>query len=163
TAVFLGDLVDRGPDTPGVLSMVMRMTAAGHALAVAGNHEAKLLRALRGRDVSLSHGLAGSLGQIEAREAEQPGFRAAAERLLDAELLPWSAKADDLVRVQYATVGLRGLVQPGLKVRGRDYLRIIYRPDYTDAANLDRLRARGLGVKRSLAAREYALGLEGLG
>ena len=83
TAVFLGDLVDRGPDTPGVLSMVMRMTAAGHALAVAGNHEAKLLRALRGRDVSLSHGLAGSLGQIEAREAEQPGFRAAAERFLD--------------------------------------------------------------------------------
>jgi protein phosphatase len=58
--------------------------------------------------------------------------------------------------------GPRGLVQPGLKVRGRDYLRIIYGPDYTDTANLDRLRGRGLGTKRSLAAREYALGLEAL-
>jgi protein phosphatase len=58
--------------------------------------------------------------------------------------------------------GRRGLVQPGLKVRGREYLPIIYGPEYTDPANLDRLRQRGLGRKRSLAAREYALGLEGL-
>jgi protein phosphatase len=58
--------------------------------------------------------------------------------------------------------GRRGLVQPGLKVRGREYLRIIYGPDYTEPANLSRLRRRGLGHKRSLAAREYALGLEGL-
>jgi protein phosphatase len=58
--------------------------------------------------------------------------------------------------------GPRGLVQPGLKVRGRDYLRIIYGPDYTDPAHLDRLCGRGLGTKRSLAAREYALGLEAL-
>jgi protein phosphatase len=83
TAVFLGDLVDRGPDTPGVLGLAMTMTAAGQALAVAGNHEAKLLRALRGRDVKVSHGLAESLSQIEAREAGQPGFRAEAERFLD--------------------------------------------------------------------------------
>jgi protein phosphatase len=60
------------------------------------------------------------------------------------------------------TRGRRGLVQPGLKVRGREYLRIIYGPDYTEPANLERLRARGLGHKRSLAAREYALGLEAL-
>lgn len=58
--------------------------------------------------------------------------------------------------------GPRGLVQPGLKVRGREYLRIIYGPDYTEPANLERLRSRGLGHKRSLAAREYALGLEAL-
>ncbi len=58
--------------------------------------------------------------------------------------------------------GRRGLVQPGLKVRGREYLRIIYGPDYTEPANLNRLRNRGLGHKRSLAEREYALGLEGL-
>lgn len=58
--------------------------------------------------------------------------------------------------------GRRGLVQPGLKVRGPDYLRIIYGPDYAEPANLDRLRQRGLGHKRSLAAREYALGLEAL-
>jgi len=58
--------------------------------------------------------------------------------------------------------GGRGLVQPGLKVRGREYLRIIYGPDYTEPANLERLRQRGLGRNRSLAAREYALGLEAL-
>ena len=58
--------------------------------------------------------------------------------------------------------GHRGLVQPGLKVRGRDYLRIVYGPDYTMAANLDRLRSRNVGHKRSLALREYALGLEAL-
>jgi protein phosphatase len=56
----------------------------------------------------------------------------------------------------------KGLVQPGLKVRGREYLRIIYGPDYTEPANLERLRSRGLGHKRSLAQREYALGLEAL-
>jgi protein phosphatase len=56
----------------------------------------------------------------------------------------------------------RGLAQPGLKVRGREYLRLIYGPDYTEPANLARLRDRNLGRKRGLALREYALGLEGL-
>jgi len=55
-----------------------------------------------------------------------------------------------------------GLVQPGLKVRGREYLRLIYGPDYTEPAHLARLRQRALGHKRSLALREYALGLEAL-
>ena len=54
------------------------------------------------------------------------------------------------------------LVQPGLKVRGREYLRIIYGPDYTDPAHLARLRQRAVGHKRSLALREYALGLDAL-
>lgn len=56
----------------------------------------------------------------------------------------------------------KGLAQPGLKVRGQEYLRLIYGPDYTDPANFDRLRDRNLGHKRSLALREYALGLESL-
>lgn len=56
----------------------------------------------------------------------------------------------------------RGWAQPGIKVRGREYLRIIYGPDYTEPANLERLRDRNLGHKRSLAAREYALGIESL-
>ncbi len=72
-AVFLGDLVDRGPDTPGVLRLAMGMTAAGHALAVPGNHEHKLVRALDGRDVQVSHGLAETLDQL-ARETGE--FRA---------------------------------------------------------------------------------------
>ncbi|HEX6987246.1 MAG TPA: polynucleotide kinase-phosphatase, partial [Planctomycetaceae bacterium] len=58
--------------------------------------------------------------------------------------------------------GKGGLVQPAVKCRGREYLRIIYGPDYTEPANLSRLRNRGLGAKRSLALREFALGLEGL-
>lgn len=69
-AVFLGDLVDRGPDTPGVLRLAMGMTAAGHALAVPGNHEHKLVRALDGRKVTVSHGLETSLEQLAAQEPE---------------------------------------------------------------------------------------------
>ena len=60
------------------------------------------------------------------------------------------------------TRGRKGIVQPGLKVRGREYLRIIYGPDYTEQRHLTRLRQRGLGHKRSMALREYALGLEAL-
>lgn len=56
----------------------------------------------------------------------------------------------------------RGVAQPGIKVRGREYLRIIYGPEYTADDNLTRLRSRGLGHKRSLALREYALGIEAL-
>jgi protein phosphatase len=81
TAVFVGDLVDRGPDTPGVLRLVMGMVAAGTALCVAGNHENKLVRALKGRQVSVSHGLAESLEQLEA---EPTDFRAGALRFMDA-------------------------------------------------------------------------------
>ena len=58
--------------------------------------------------------------------------------------------------------GPGGLIQPGLKVRGREYLRLIYGPDYTQPEHLDRLRQRALGHKRSLALREYVLGLEAL-
>jgi protein phosphatase len=58
--------------------------------------------------------------------------------------------------------GKRGLAQPALKCRGREYLRIIYGPEYTLPANLERLRQRGLSLKRSLALREFALGVEAL-
>ena len=60
-----------------------------------------------------------------------------------------------------ATSG-RGLVQPAVKCRGREYLRIIYGPEYTLPENLERLRNRGLSAKRSLALREFALGVEAL-
>jgi len=58
--------------------------------------------------------------------------------------------------------GNRGLAQPAVKCRGREYLRIIYGPDYTTAGNLARLRSRGLGQKRALALGEFALGVEAL-
>jgi protein phosphatase len=80
TAIFVGDLVDRGPDTPGVLRLVMGMTADGSGLSVAGNHEAKLVRALRGRDVTISHGLAESLAQLLAAP---DGFATQAAAFMD--------------------------------------------------------------------------------
>jgi protein phosphatase len=79
-AVFLGDLVDRGPDTPGVLKLVMPMVAAGHALCVPGNHDVKLVRALNGRNVQITHGLGESLAQLED---ETPEFRAEVATFLD--------------------------------------------------------------------------------
>ncbi len=79
-AVFVGDLVDRGPDTPGVLRLVMGMVAAGHALCVSGNHEAKLVRALKGAKVTVSHGLAESLAQLDGQPEE---FRTQALAFMD--------------------------------------------------------------------------------
>ena len=64
--------------------------------------------------------------------------------------------------LEFLARGRRGLVQPALKTRGREYLRIIYGPEYTEPANLERLRVRGLGRKRSLAIREFALGIDAL-
>ncbi|GAB4122897.1 MAG: polynucleotide kinase-phosphatase [Roseiflexaceae bacterium] len=64
--------------------------------------------------------------------------------------------------IDFVARGVRGLIQPAIKCRGREYLRIIYGPEYSAPANLERLRQRGLGSKRSLALREFALGIEGL-
>jgi len=79
TAVFVGDLVDRGPATPGVLRLVMGMVEAGTALCVAGNHEEKLVRALDGRKVRIAHGRAESLAQLAGEPAE---FRARAREFM---------------------------------------------------------------------------------
>lgn len=73
TAVFVGDLVDRGPDSPGVLRLVRGMVASGHALCVSGNHEHRLGRHLDGRTVRHTHGLAETVEQL-AKEDE--AFRA---------------------------------------------------------------------------------------
>ena len=64
--------------------------------------------------------------------------------------------------VEFVSKGNRGLVQPAMKCRGAEYLRIIYGPEYTLPENLERLRNRSLSAKRSLALREFALGIEGL-
>jgi protein phosphatase len=64
--------------------------------------------------------------------------------------------------MDFIAKGKKGLAQPALKCRGREYLRIIYGPEYTTDQNLARLRSRGLSIKRSLAIREFSLGLEAL-
>lgn len=79
-AIFLGDLVDRGPDSPGVLRLVMSMVRAGTALCVPGNHDVKLLKWLRGKDVKVAHGLAETVAQLEREPAE---FKRDVEKFID--------------------------------------------------------------------------------
>ncbi|HVF71397.1 MAG TPA: polynucleotide kinase-phosphatase [Chthoniobacterales bacterium] len=69
-AIFLGDLVDRGPRVPDVLRLVMGMVEAGTALCVPGNHDVKLMRKLSGKDVQITHGLAESLAQLDEEPEE---------------------------------------------------------------------------------------------
>ncbi|MBL1103774.1 polynucleotide kinase-phosphatase [Streptomyces sp. 5-8] len=80
TAVFVGDLVDRGPDSPGVLRRVMAMVKSGNALCVPGNHENKYGRHLKGRNVRHTHGLAETVAQME-QESEE--FRTEVRQFLD--------------------------------------------------------------------------------
>lgn len=63
--IFLGDLVDRGPDCPAVLELVMESVEKETALCVPGNHDVKLVKKLKGRDVRISHGLAETLAQLD--------------------------------------------------------------------------------------------------
>ncbi|MGA8763060.1 MAG: polynucleotide kinase-phosphatase [Candidatus Sulfotelmatobacter sp.] len=79
-AVFVGDLVDRGPKIPDVLRLVMRMVEDGTALCVPGNHDMKLMRKLKGRDVQMTHGLADSVEQLDR---ESPEFKQAVVKFLD--------------------------------------------------------------------------------
>ncbi|MDQ2686407.1 MAG: polynucleotide kinase-phosphatase, partial [Armatimonadota bacterium] len=79
--IFLGDLIDRGPKTPDVLKLVRGMVANGTALCVPGNHDMKLLRKLRGKDVQITHGLGETLAQLSA---EPPEFSADVKKFLDA-------------------------------------------------------------------------------
>ncbi|MFF5549174.1 polynucleotide kinase-phosphatase [Streptomyces olivaceoviridis] len=80
TAVFVGDLVDRGPDSPGVLRRVMSMVKSGNALCVPGNHENKYGRHLKGRRVQPTHGLAETIAQMEGESEE---FRAEVREFID--------------------------------------------------------------------------------
>ncbi len=79
-AVFLGDLVDRGPATPAVLRLAMNMVRSGHALCVPGNHDVKLMRKLRGKNVQLKHGLERSVEQLEP---EPDDFKAQVAEFID--------------------------------------------------------------------------------
>ena len=78
------------------------------------------------------------------------------------ELTEQGAEGTVVKSLDFIVQGKRGLIQPAVKCRGREYLRIIYGPEYTLSQNLDRLRSRGLSHKRSLALREFALGVEAL-
>jgi len=79
-AIFLGDLVDRGPKIPEAVRLVKEMVDAGYALCVPGNHDLKFMRAIWGKNVQITHGLGDSLRQFEEYEKSYRGFsRIAAE------------------------------------------------------------------------------------
>ena len=78
--LFLGDLVDRGPASHEVLRLVMDLVDQGVALCLPGNHEAKLLRHLHGKKVTLSHGLDATIAQLATCE---PAFLARVSRFLE--------------------------------------------------------------------------------
>src|SRR5437016_4965914 len=79
-AIFVGDLVDRGPKIPEVLRLVMKMVEDDTAFCVPGNHDMKLMRKLKGRDVQLTHGLAESVEQLDK---ETPEFKQTVIKFLD--------------------------------------------------------------------------------
>ena len=113
--LFVGDLVDRGPAVAKVLNLAMSMTADGTALCVAGNHEAKLVRKLQGRQVRISHGLAATLAQLEA---ESPEFQQRAAAFLDGLISHYVLDDGNLV---VAHAGLKADYQGRASARVRDF------------------------------------------
>ncbi len=93
-AIFLGDLIDRGPDSVRVLRLVMSMAAAGDALCLPGNHDDKLRRYLDGRQVRLNHGLDGT---VDALEAEPESFREQVRAFLNGLVSHYTLDGGDLV------------------------------------------------------------------
>ncbi len=114
-AVFVGDLVDRGPGVARVIRLVMDMVGDGTALCVAGNHESKLVRKLRGRNVQISHGLAESLEQLETEPTE---FRQQAEAFLDGLISHYVLDDGNLV---VAHAGMKPEYQGRASARVRDF------------------------------------------
>ena len=114
-AVFVGDYVDRGPDTPGVLRLVMGMVHAGTAICVPGNHDIKLVRKLNGRDVQLTHGLAETLDQLAG---EPEGFGEEARAFLEGLVSHAVLDGGDLV---VAHAGMKESYQGRSSGRVRDF------------------------------------------
>ena len=114
-AVFVGDLVDRGPGVVNVLKLVMSMVADGTALCVAGNHESKLTRKLKGRNVQVSHGLAESLAQLDLEPSE---FRDQAAKFMDGLISHYVLDGGNLV---VAHAGMKEEYQGRASARVRDF------------------------------------------
>ena len=114
-AVFLGDLCDRGPKNADVLKLVMKMVKEGHALAVPGNHDAKLLKKLNGRPVQLTNGLDGTVEDLERQPSK---FVQEVRVFLDA--LPSHYVLDE-GKLVVAHAGLKESLQGHASSRVRDF------------------------------------------
>ncbi|MFF3650550.1 polynucleotide kinase-phosphatase [Streptomyces sp. NPDC002181] len=138
------------------------LAAAGRSLAAVPHDEQLFwLDRLVAADEAAGTGLLRRTGRILVDTADEDSVRAGTDWWL--ELTAAGGEGMVVKPLQaYARDGKGRLVQPGIKVRGREYLRIIYGPEYTRPEQLEKLRQRFLGHKRSLALREYALGLEAL-
>jgi protein phosphatase len=118
-AVFVGDLVDRGPKVIESLSIVRNMMAADSAICVPGNHDMKLLKKLRGRDVQITHGLAQTLAEIDALPAEaRPEFTKALATFLDSLVSHYLLDDGKLV---VAHAGMKAEMQGRGSARVRDF------------------------------------------
>ena len=114
-AIFVGDLVDRGPRIVDTLRTVMSMSQAGTALSVPGNHDIKLKRKLEGRDVTVSHGLDRTLQELEH---ETPEFRAEVQKFLDGLV---SHYVFDEGRLVVAHAGMKAEMQGRGSAKVRDF------------------------------------------
>jgi protein phosphatase len=114
-AVFLGDLVDRGPNSPAVLRLVMSMVSNGSALCVPGNHDVKLMKKLQGRDVRITHGLAETLSQLEGESGE---FKSQVAAFVDGLVSHYVLDAGKLV---VAHAGLKAELQGRASGRVREF------------------------------------------
>ncbi|MEM6789804.1 MAG: polynucleotide kinase-phosphatase [Myxococcota bacterium] len=114
-AIFLGDLVDRGPASPAVLRLVMAMVDHGSALCVPGNHDVKLMRKLSGRDVRLTHGLAETLEQLES---ESDVFKEKVRAFIDGLVSHYVLDDGGLV---VAHAGLKGELQGRASGKVREF------------------------------------------
>jgi protein phosphatase len=114
-AVFVGDYGDRGPETPGVLKLVMSMAASGTAICLPGNHDVKLARKLKGRNVQITHGLAETLEQLDAEPEE---LREQAQEFLDS-LVSHAVLDDGTLVVAHA--GMKQAYHGRSSARVRDF------------------------------------------
>lgn len=114
-AIFVGDLVDRGPDSVSVLRLVKNMVEAGHAFCVPGNHDDRLARALKGNAVKLTHGLQETMEQLAGESEEfREEMRAFLESLVSHMVL-------DGGRLVVAHAGMRQEMQGRASSRVRDF------------------------------------------
>lgn len=118
-AVYLGDLVDRGPDVIGTVNLVRRMVEAGTALCVPGNHDDKLLRYLKGHPVRISHGLEDSVAQLRALPPEERAVWAERYRVFQEGLA--SHLVLDGWRLVVAHAGMKEHLQGRVSRRVRDF------------------------------------------
>jgi len=114
-AIFVGDLVDRGPRIVDTLNTVMSMSQAGTALCVPGNHDIKLKRKLEGRDVTISHGLDRTLAELDQ---QTPEFRSDVQKFLDGLV---SHYVFDDGRLVVAHAGMKAEMQGRGSAKVRDF------------------------------------------